>query len=292
MKHYVYELIFEERKRNNIKPYKYIGSKNKTIFENGILLGRNKPYYGSPKWGGYDQILEKEKPKVVILHELDYNASHTELLELEKKEQLKMSVVSNPDYFNLSIATTKSNYTNPDYASYKHITTGKTVRLRRDHKMVKSGEYVGVSKNTKLPLEVKQRIGRKGKLNPFYGRTHSKDTKKLIGNKNRNRIPSKETRLKMSKSAKGKTKTEEHRRKIGRKGMTTLKNIHTDECIRIPLIEKNLYNLNIWKHPLTIASTNNSIEQITCPYCNKTMNIGGNYNRWHGDKCKLKNENN
>lgn len=51
-----------------------------------------------------------------------------------------------------------------------------------------------------------------GKNNPFYGKTHSEETKKKISEANKN--PSIETRQKMSESAKGKVLSEKTRKKI------------------------------------------------------------------------------
>lgn len=56
-----------------------------------------------------------------------------------------------------------------------------------------------------------------GEKHPLYGKHHSEDTKRKIGDANRGRKASEETRQKMSKAGKGKKKpkfTEEHCRKI------------------------------------------------------------------------------
>lgn len=58
---------------------------------------------------------------------------------------------------------------------------------------------------------------KKGKLNPFYGKTHSDEFKKLQSERKRNRIVTDETRKKLSILQKGKPKppkTEEHKNKI------------------------------------------------------------------------------
>ena len=50
----------------------------------------------------------------------------------------------------------------------------------------------------------------------------------------KNQTFSEETKKKMSDTRKGVSKSEEHKKKIGRKGLVTLKNINTEECVRIP----------------------------------------------------------
>lgn len=75
-------------------------------------------------------------------------------------------------------------------------------------------------------------IAQTGEKNHFYGKTHTEETKKLIGNKSRQkvyseeyrkklseagkgRIPSAETKMKMRSAQLGKKKSEAHKQKIG-----------------------------------------------------------------------------
>jgi hypothetical protein len=64
-------------------------------------------------------------------------------LQYERDMHILNDVVASPEYFNKAIATV-NNFSDPNFSTYKHINTGKTVRLQKDHAMVLSGEYVGV----------------------------------------------------------------------------------------------------------------------------------------------------
>ena len=127
--------------------------------------------------------------------------------------------------------------------------------------------------------ETKRKISESitGEKNPFYGKIHTKETKQKLsiaaslrtGDKNvmfgkdlynlwvdkygkeeaDNRLQ--KMKNKMSKTRKGRILNENHRKNISKS--------------KIGLI----------------------YEKIECPYCRKKADPG-NYNRWHGDKCKLK----
>ena len=58
------------------------------------------------------------------------------------------------------------------------------------------------------------RAFKKGENNPFYGKKHSEESKKRIGEKSKGRRHSEETRRKMRESHKGKPKSEEHKKKL------------------------------------------------------------------------------
>lgn len=55
------------------------------------------------------------------------------------------------------------------------------------------------------------------------------------------------------------------------------------EIIKIALA-KNPYKKGV---PITENMRRARTERFTCPYCGKTANRG-NYDRWHGDNCKIK----
>ena len=259
MPHYVYKLIFKKRREQGILPYLYIGSKSNALYENGIILdSRNKPYYGASCYPSYDGIVADDEIHVDILKEFQ---NYTDALNYESTIQKNLDVAASPEYFNLGIATV-NNFTDPNFASYKHTITGKTVRLPRTHYRVLSGEYVGVSKGAVFSEHERRRRGRSGAENGFYGRTHTYSTiEKMLATRDTTykNDPKRyeEVRNKLSDTAKntftGVPKTDEHKRKIGRKNLIMLKNKDTGESIRIPREEKLLYDDTIWKNPASIS---------------------------------------
>jgi hypothetical protein len=89
-----------------------------------------------------------------------------------------------------------------------------------------------------------------GEMNPFYGVKHSEEAKRKI-----------------SKTHKGRTLTEEHKRKVGE---ALIGKKHSEETKR--------------KMRETYKK---SYPKVKCPHCNKVGDIG-NMTQWHFDKCKHK----
>lgn len=244
-----YKITFTNRLKLNIKPYYYIGSKSNCTIKYGIIYDKdNKPYYGSSHYKDYINIVENDNCIIEVLYECD---TYNEALLFERDIQIKEDVVANTEYFNLSIATV-NNFSDPLYATYKHIIENKVVRLKTDHPLVLDGTYVGVTKGAILNEYERLSRGRSGEENCFYGRTHSEETKSKISASNTGNVMSDEAKLKMSNSRKGIKKSEEHKAKIGRKGLIMLKNINTNETIRINKADKDLYDSTIWMNPYTI----------------------------------------
>lgn len=162
-------------------PNKYIGSKsNCSVVDNRIYCSNNKIYTGSSKDKEYQQLMHWcEDYTVQVLASF---ATYDEALIAEKHIHIKYDVAASPEYYNKSIATI-SNYTDPNYATYKHSITGKISRLPRDHPKVISKEWVGITKGTVLTEEERNKRGRSGKENGFYGKTHSEKTKQISGKK-------------------------------------------------------------------------------------------------------------
>ena len=180
-------------------PNKYIGSKSNCRIDNGKIIGSNNcEYTGSSKDSVYRELVQHTGYTLYILGIFD---SYDEALIAEREAHIANNVVASPEYFNRSIATT-NNFTKPDYATYKHSITGKTVRLPRNHPQVISGEWVGVSKGSILTEEERKSRGRAAELNGFYGKHHTDETKKTLA----------ET---AKKTFKGKPKSYEQRRKNG-----------------------------------------------------------------------------
>ena len=245
----VYKVIFTQRIANNIKPYYYIGSKSNCIIKDGLIYDKdNKVYFGSSHYDEYDKIVKTDKCIVEILYIAD---TYSEALLFERDIQIENDVVASTEYFNLSIATI-NNFTDPEYATYKHIHEGKIVRLKRDHPLVKNGIYVGVTKCKILSSDECIKCGLSGSDNAFFGKHHTVESKTKISESKTGKSLSNTTKQKMSDSRKGVKKTDEHKAKLGRKNLIMLKNINTGECIRINKIDKPLYDESIWMNPYTV----------------------------------------
>lgn len=247
----VYKLIFKNRKKAGILPFMYIGSKSNVTVNEGVMYDiRGNPYYGSSTWANWNDIVNNDDVELEIIKTFD---NYTDALNYESIIQKSLDVVADPIYFNLAIATV-NNFTDPNYATYKHMTTGKTVRLPRDHEKVLTGEYVGVTYGRKFSEEEKRaRPDISGKNNPFYGKKHTQETKEKISkSKIGKKPPPSQIENWVEKVAKL-PKTEEHKSKIGRKGLIVLKNINTGECIRISKESRKEYNESIWMNPYKIS---------------------------------------
>lgn len=179
-------------------PNKYIGSKSNCRVESGKIIGLDgREYVGSVKDSTYRELVHHTGYTLYILGTFK---NYDQALIAERDAHIANDVVASPEFFNKSIATI-NNYTNPDYASFKHVTTGKRARLPRNHPKVLAGEWVGVTKGTILTEEHRKKLGLPGKLNPFYGKTHSIEQRKIFS----------ET---AKRTFKGKPKSNEQRRKM------------------------------------------------------------------------------
>jgi len=261
--HIVYCLTFESLKSAGKSPFKYVGSKSNCKFDGiNIINERGNPYYGSSGYKDYKQIVHDNEISVEILSCFD---DYKDALKHEKEIQMSLDVVASPEYFNLSIAA-YNNFTDPEYATYKHTDTGKTVRLKRDHELVKSGVYVGVSSGAVFTEDERKIRGRTGEKNGFYGNTHSEETKRLISESNTgNKRAAKDIEV-FTAYAKL-PKSDEHKAKIGRKGMIMLKSIETHQTIRIRKEEASKYNLDVWMNPVR---ANKFIKEKDL-HCNKNL---------------------
>ena len=123
-----------------------------------------------------------------------------------------------------------------------------------------------------------------GENNPFYGKHHSEETKRILseklkGNNNWEKV-SDEVKQRFYDMIHA-PKSEEHRKKIGRKGYVNIRNIHTNECIRVHKSDPRVTNGDwIFQNKgITLKKTH------TCPHCG-ILTDKAHYNRWHGDNCK------
>ena len=218
--HCVYKITFTERELREIYPCYYIGSKsNYTINENGNLVGRKrgaKEYWGSSDDKLFKSLIKNDTTKTISI--IKSFEDYSDCLEYERNIQLELDVVANKEYFNKSIAM-ENNYTNPEYATYKNIHTGKCVRLPRNHVLVLNGEYVGVSKDSIQSEETKHKKKRFGKDNHFFGKKHSDETNDKISERVKEAYKNKpELRQRcsdwMTKLSRGAPKSEEHKKML------------------------------------------------------------------------------
>ena len=271
--HIVYRVIFSDRIKKSTPPYYYIGSKSNCCFDSGLIYDKNKKlYYGSSCYPGYTSFIN-DSVKIEVISEFD---SYTEALNYEAVIQKSLDVVADVEYFNLSIATT-NNFTNPDYASYKHIDDFNRVcvRLPRNHPKVLSGEYVGVSKGVPSTEERKQKQKEYNKKhgNAFKGKHHTEETKSLLREKRKgwnvwDLMTDEQKHAHWLRSSK--PKSEEHKRKIGRKGLITLRNKDTDEVIRIKKGDAGNYDKDVWMNPYALSVLKSNLPDVQCPVCKKT----------------------
>lgn len=279
--HIVYKIIFPNRKKLGIRPSEYIGSKSNCTIVDGIIHKANgKQYWGSSKSKDFLTALENEEKIVEVLYQSEL---YEDVLKEEHQCHIMLDVAANPDYFNLTIAAVNT-FANPAYALYKHVETGKRVRLRRAHPLVESGVYVGITKGIKYTNERKKAISESnaGENNPFFNKSHTSETKKAIGLKNSQRVKSEEEIQNWIEKVAKRPMTEERKQILSKAntGKIMLKNIESGECIKIDKSEIHLYDKMVWKNPAAITQ-----RRETCCVCGK-ISTAGNIVRWHNDKCK------
>ena len=132
--------------------------------------------------------------------------------------------------------------------------------------------------------------------NPFYGKTHTKETRKKISQKlKENYKNNPELKNELSERAKrtftGISKSKEQKAKMSKSGKFRLSliNIITKKKINIKTWERNLYSKHIWITFYKNARLNSKYIEITCPHCNKKSDKGNSsFLAWHFDNCKNK----
>jgi hypothetical protein len=117
---------------------------------------------------------------------------------------------------------------------------------------------------------------------------HTEETKEKCGSSLRGKFHKESTKEKMSLSHKGIKKSNEHAKHIseGRKGIK-FSHEHCKHISESRKGKKPIFSDNGRKVFSNIMSKINQ-RKILCIYCNYEFNPG-NYNRWHGEKCKHKN---
>lgn len=279
-------MIFIDRMLNNIEPYYYIGCKSKCVYENGLIIGNRGEYWGSSKDKEYIELLEHSKPKIEIISWFD---DYNEALLCEKEYHINHNVVKSSKYFNKSIATI-STYHKPNFGTFKCVISGKIVRLNVNDPDVINGNFVGVTKGYIQTDECKNKKKRFGEDNHFFSKKHSVESiNKMSKNATiRNLEPEFNKMLSenCSKRFKGVPKSEEHKKKIGRKGFMMIKNLNTGECLRILVNDRCDYDKKIWVTPFKYKSVHDGFDKIECKYCNKIFKKCSMFYRWHDTNCK------
>lgn len=126
-----------------------------------------------------------------------------------------------------------------------------------------------------------------GENNPFFGKTHSLETKKRIsesqiGNKKRfGKNHSIDSKRKISESTINRFKDQSERDKISNKLNGT--KISEETKLKMSLSRKGKKFSE--EHKRKISENNKKAEKIKCVYCGKRMQKGL-HNRWHGENCK------
>jgi len=126
-------------------------------------------------------------------------------------------------------------------------------------------------------------VDMKGEGNHFFGRKHTEETKRKISEANRGESRSPEQVQQWIETVAKKPKSEQHKSKIGRKGLVMLQNINTLEIVRVPKEESNKLDPELWMNPRKVVPE----EKFKCDHCNM-VTIKSNLKRWHNDNCKHK----
>lgn len=284
--HVVYLLEFDERKKAGIKPYAYIGSKSNAVYNDGKIFKENgKLYTTSSQDETLNELLDSDESySFSVLYSSD---DYTATLQAEHDAHVSLDVVADATYFNKSVACVNT-YTDPNYATYRHVETGKVARILRTHPKVLAGEWVGVTKGVVLSPEDRAKHSMPGERNSFYGKKHSDETKAISSAKisayyaSDESLEVRQRAAERCRALKGVKKSPEHRRKIGRKGFCMIKNAETGECLRIKSENRSNYDSNIWKNPYSLST-----KKWTCTNCGKIGSPPG-ISRWHNENCRIK----
>lgn len=143
-----------------------------------------------------------------------------------------------------------------------------------------NSRYFKYAKEQRAAVLSKTKVGSN---NHFFGKKHTdesrmKMSKKQLELKMWERFTS-DHKLKLHASQK-KPKTNEHKQKIGRKGMVNIQNINTHEIIRVLVTDERRLSSD-WVNPRRLAPE----KKRKCKYC-EIVSIPANIKRWHDEKCK------
>lgn len=199
---------------------------------------------GSEYWGSSrysDYPFGSQGAVMEVLSDMT-GAEYNELIQAEFDIQVENNVLKSEEYFNLSYAT-KNSFSEPGYATYRHKDNpNKMIRLKTDDELVESGEYVHINKDRAMSEDA---------IANWVGKVASKP------------------------------KSDDHKAKLGRKGLIMLQNKDTLEIVRVPT-DSNL-DRSVWLNPKKIKPE----DKFKCKHCD-IVTIKANLKRWHNENCKFK----
>jgi hypothetical protein len=154
-------------------------------------------------------------------------------------------------------------------------------------------------KGKTVSVETREKLSKSslGRESAFKGHTHSAESKQKLSAARKGKTTSLETITKILESRKHYRHSEETKQKISanNKGKTVNHTIETRQKIsdslkgRVPLWLKGKPGHGKGK-PRT-EETKNKLKipkpKFICPYCNAVVGGQSNYNRWHGEHCKM-----
>jgi group I intron endonuclease len=232
--------------------YKSMGIIYKTtcLLNNKIYIGQSS-YNVNSYFGSGNLILKavkkygKENFKKEILEEGDFTQEELDNLEIKYIQEY------NSRDLNIGYNIKKGGYklTLEDRGKISEANKGKAISEEAKKKISEANKGRIVSEETKLKLTQKL-IGNKRML----GKKHSKETKEKIRQASKNKTMSEETKNKLSESLKGRTLSEEHRKKsivpcyknaILNQRKILVNNVESNQCITFNSLKECMLHFKI-----------------------------------------------
>lgn len=124
-----------------------------------------------------------------------------------------------------------------------------------------------------------------GRMNHFYGKTHNEESRQKMSKAQKD-LKLWEKRSDAHRHAllasQKKPKTDDHKSKIGRKGMIMLQHTETGEIVRVDKKDARAASED-WVNPRKLSPET----RYLCLHCG-ILTTPANLKRWHNDKCKQK----